>query len=208
MVAPGMLENPSVKKWLGGIEPAWTLLCQDSFSALRHPPSPTKGPIRLANDLTPEEVQHSAVARNALLLMRAAAEGSGLKLTATGNLSRSAVAQMFDVFTWPDFDKTTVTRMNKVINEPDFFPLYFVRNVVESSQLLRKQKDYLRISPSGRRILDASNQPALQAALFHIAMWHLDLEYLGSGLLQSWPQADMGIVVWSLSVAANDWETP
>lgn len=35
MTAPGMLQNPSVRKWLGVIEPAWTLLDHDSFSALR-----------------------------------------------------------------------------------------------------------------------------------------------------------------------------
>jgi hypothetical protein len=47
MVAPGMLQNPSVKHWLGGVEPAWPLLDQASFAALREPPSPTAGPIRL-----------------------------------------------------------------------------------------------------------------------------------------------------------------
>ena len=73
MVAPGMLQNPSVKTWLAGVEPAWTLLDQASFAALREPPSPTAGPIRLAADLTQEEVQQSAVARNALILLRAAA---------------------------------------------------------------------------------------------------------------------------------------
>ena len=31
MVAPGMLQNPSVRNWLGGVEPAWTLLHIDSF---------------------------------------------------------------------------------------------------------------------------------------------------------------------------------
>jgi hypothetical protein len=50
MVAPGMLENASVRTWLGGVEPVWTLLDQASFSALHHPPSPTAGPIRLAAD--------------------------------------------------------------------------------------------------------------------------------------------------------------
>jgi|GEM_PF-6994078 len=30
MVAPGMLQNPSVRNWLGGVEPAWTLLDLDS----------------------------------------------------------------------------------------------------------------------------------------------------------------------------------
>ena len=207
MVTPGMLDNPSVKKWLGGVEPAWTLLSQDSFHALRKPPSPTEGSIRLANNLTPDEIHQSAVARNALMLLHAATDAPGLKMTATGNLSRSVVAQMFDLFTWPDLDKGMVIRMNKVINEPDFFPLYFVRHVIESSNLLRRHKGFLRASPAGRKMLDASNQRALQAVLFHVSMWHIDLGYLGRGLLQGWPQSDIGIVLWSLSVAANDWQT-
>ena len=95
MVAPGMLQNPSVKHWLGGVEPAWTLLDQASLAALREPPSPTAGPIRLAADLTEEEVEQSAVARNALILLRAATAGPGLKMTATGNLSRGVVAEMW-----------------------------------------------------------------------------------------------------------------
>ena len=103
VVAPGMLQNPSVKTWLGGVEPAWTLLDQASFAALHGPPSPMAGPIRLASDLTHEEVQQSAVARNALILLRAAAAGPGLKMTATGNLSRAVVAEMCDRFTWPEF---------------------------------------------------------------------------------------------------------
>ena len=28
MVAPGMLRNPAVRAWLGGLEPAWTLLAR------------------------------------------------------------------------------------------------------------------------------------------------------------------------------------
>jgi len=56
MVAPGMLQNPSVLTWLGGIEPAWTLLDQGSFHALRRPPSPIDGPIRLAPNLTVDPI--------------------------------------------------------------------------------------------------------------------------------------------------------
>jgi len=33
VVAPGMLQNESVKRWLGGLEPAWTLLSYGSFTA-------------------------------------------------------------------------------------------------------------------------------------------------------------------------------
>jgi hypothetical protein len=35
----------------------------------------------------------------------------------------------------------------------------------------------------------------------------MDLGYFGQGLLGSWPQADIGIVLWSLSVSAGDWQT-
>jgi hypothetical protein len=37
--------------------------------------------------------------------------------------------------------------------------------------------------------------------------WRMDLEYFGRGLLGPWPQADIGIVLWSLSVSADDWQT-
>jgi hypothetical protein len=85
MVAPDVLQNPSAHRWLGGIEPAWTLLDQTSFTALQGPPSQIDGPIRLATDLTHDETQQSAVARNALIRLGAAASGSGFKMTATGN---------------------------------------------------------------------------------------------------------------------------
>jgi hypothetical protein len=55
--------------------------------------------------------------------------------------------------------------------------------------------------PSGER------QRSLLAILFHIMFWRMDLEYFGRGLLGSWPQADIGIVLWSLSVSAADWQT-
>ena len=116
MVAPGMLQNPAVQQWLDGIHPAWTLLDQASFDALRHPPSPSGGPIRLASDLTDEELQQSAVARNALVLLRAAAVGPGLKMTTTGNLARAVVAEMVDGFSWPGFDNADAFPFLIVIN--------------------------------------------------------------------------------------------
>ena len=207
MVTPGMLENPSVRNWLGVIEPAWTLLNQESFFALRRPPSPSDGPIRLANDLTTDEIQQSAVARNALILLRAASVGAGLKMTATGNLSRAVVADMRDLLTWPGFDNEGALSFHKVINEPDFLPLYFVRHVVDASGMLRRRKGFLRTAPSGREMLEEGRGGALQAVLFHIAMWHLD-PGLGRGLHPGWPLQDLGIVLWSLSIAGNAWETP
>ena len=57
-------------------------------------------------------------------------------------------------------------------------------------------------------MLAEDHQRALQATLFHITFWHADLSYLGRGLHGSWPQQDIGVVLWSLSVAATNWQTP
>ena len=208
MVAPGMLQNPSVRNWLGGILPAWTLLEHSSFNALLVPPTPAGGAIRLAVDFSPEEIRQSAVARNALVLLHSVSAGRGLKLTATGNLSRSVVAEMIDLFTWPGFDKTEVFQFHNTINEPDFVALHFVRHLVETGGLVRQRKGYLKITSTGRRVLEDPARQALQALLFHVAQWAVDLGYFGRGLHGDWPQSDIGVLLWSLSVAANDWESP
>ena len=207
MVTLSILQDPSVKRWLGGIEPVWTLLNQFSFAALSRPPSPGAGPIRLASDLTYEEAQQSAIARNTLILLRSAAADRGLKMTATGNLSRDIVAKMCDIFAWPEFDSANAFRLHKVINEPDFLPLYFVRHLAETAKLLRKHKNHLKATAVGRRMLEGPDQGALQAILFHLAYWHVALEFLSRGAHHGWPQRDVGIVLWSLSIAAKDWES-
>jgi hypothetical protein len=45
----------------------------------------------------------------------------------------------------------------------------------------------------------------LQALLFHVALWHINLAYFDRRPLDSWPQSDVGVVLWSLSASANDW---
>lgn len=202
-----MLQNPSVRNWLGGIEPAWTLLDQDSFEALRRPPSSRASVITLARDFSPDEIGQSAVARNTLILLHAASAGSGLKLTTTGNLTRGVVAEMIDLFTWPGFDKADAFRFHKVINEPDFLPLYFVRHVAESIRLVRQHKGRLKITSVGCQVLEDPARQSLQALLFHTAMWGIDLNYLGQSLHEGWPQRDIGVLLWSLSVSANDWQS-
>src|SRR5215472_4415757 len=129
MVAADFLQDPRVQGWLDGVEPAWTLLTSESLRALRHEPSAVQTAIRIANDLSVGEIAGSPVARNTLILLRQAIERVGLPLTATGNLSRAAVAEMCTLIEWPDYDQADAFRFNKVINEPDFLPLYVVRQL-------------------------------------------------------------------------------
>ena len=179
-----------------------------SLNALRREPSKDNRALRLANDLTGAEIAASAVTRNTLILLRRAADSGGLKLTATGNLSRTVVAEMVDLFEWPGFDRAEAFRLHKVVNEPDFLPLFFVRHVAQFAKLVRALSRQSPGDALGKDMLTEDRQRALQAILFHVTFWHADLSYLGRGVHGSWPQRDIGILLWSLSVAAADWQTP
>jgi hypothetical protein len=177
MVSPGFLENYEVRRWLNGVEPAWTMLDFHTFSALHDEPSANNHAIRLEANLTDSEISGSAVTTNALILLRRAAEAGGLKLTATGNLSRAVVEEMCGIIDWPDYDKDELFRYNKVINETDFLPLHFVRILTQTAKLFRTHRGKLVVTPLGRRLLAAEQHGALQALLFHVAFWHLNLDY-------------------------------
>src|SRR5437588_9700826 len=62
MVAEDFLQDPQVRRWLDGVEPAWTLLTFDSLRALRPEPSADATAILIANDLNADEMAGSAVA--------------------------------------------------------------------------------------------------------------------------------------------------
>jgi hypothetical protein len=173
--------------------------------ALRHEPSASNHAIRLEPDLADAEISGSAVTANALLLLRRAAETGGLKLTATGNLSRAVVEEMFGIIQAPDYDKTELLRFQKVINEPDLLPLHFVRILTQTAKLIRTHRGKLLPTPLGRRMLAAEQHGPLQALLFHVAFWHNKLAYFDRRPIDSWPQSDVGVVLWSLSASANDW---
>jgi hypothetical protein len=207
MVAQDFLLDSQVRAWLDGVEPAWMLLTFESLQALRQEPSATRTAIRIANDLSREEIAGSPIARNTLILLRQAIEHGGLPLTATGNLTRAVVAEMCKLIAWPDYDQADTFRFNKVINEPDFLPLHVVRQLAQAATLVRAQRGKLVATPIGKSMLDDARQGSLLAILFHLAVWHMDLGYFGRGLLGSWPQADAGVVLWSLSVCASDWQS-
>lgn len=197
-------DDPAVVQWLDGVHPAWTLLDWDTFLALHFPPAPDHGPLRLATNLTPDETRQSPIARNALIVLDAAASGPGLKLTATGNLSRAVVADMWGRTEWPMFDKELYTRYSKVINEPEFLPLFFLRHLLREAKLLRRHKGHLTATVSGRK---SAQNPGLLPLLFVTAFWQLDLSYFSRDMDDGWPQDDIGSILWSLSVAAHDWQT-
>ena len=99
---PWVSEVPrEYREWLGGVEPAWTALEPDLSEALMGEPPFEGGALHLAVDLTADELGHSVLVQNALVLLGVVAEGDGLKLTARKNLTRSTVAAMRDAMVGP-----------------------------------------------------------------------------------------------------------
>ena len=207
MVLPGFLDDPGVRRWLGGVEPAWILLTFEDIKALQQKPSKENHALCLANDLTEAEIASSAVARNVLVLLRRASEGDGLKVTQSGSLSSAVVTEMVKLFEWPSFDRAEAFWVTSGIAEPDFLPLLFVRRLAQMAKLLRPVRGRLKTTSLGKDMLKAGRQRALQAMLFRVAFWSVDLSYIGRGIHGSWPQGDIGVLLWSLCVAATQWCT-
>ena len=166
MVAEDFLQDQQVRQWLNGVEPAWTLLTFDSLRALRREPSARQNAIRIANDLSADEIAGSAVTRNTFILLRQVIERGGLPLTATGSLSRAAVAEMGGLIEWPHYHQVDAFRLNKVINEPDFLPLHIVRILAQAATLVRAQRGKLVTTPLGKSMLSDERQGSLLANSF------------------------------------------
>ena len=135
--------------------------------ALRQEPSAVQTAIRIANALSADEIAGSPVARNTLILLRQAIERGGLPLTASGNLSRAVVAEMYKLIEWPDYDKADAFRFDKVVNESDFLPLHLVRNLAQAATLVRAQRGNLAATPLGKSMPSDERQGSL-AAITHL----------------------------------------
>ena len=98
---------PVYDRWLNGVVPTWTSLTADRIDALRGMPPYEDGAIRLAFDLTDDEIAHSPMVQNAFMLMRAAEAADGLELTSKGNLTLATVSAMRGRWTGRDACSST-----------------------------------------------------------------------------------------------------
>ena len=102
----GMLKR-ELSDWPGGVESVWPLLDAESVRALRVGAPPDSRAVRVSLELEEEELAGSAFAGNAMVLLRAVAEGGeGLRITSSGTLSIASVVSMRAVMIWPDMEAT------------------------------------------------------------------------------------------------------
>lgn len=197
-----------VIEWLGGIEPVWACLEFDSFCRLQLPPGEPEAAISLARDLTPSELSAAPVVRSALLMLEAAGAPGGLKLTASGNLSRAAIVKLAPACDWPGFGLRHVMARNKQLNESEVFPLRYLRLLLISLRLLRKKGAALVLTAKGEAALAARGAGDLLARMFEETFWRFDLGAFDGCPFQDWPQSEASLTLWCLAAGANMWERP
>ena len=105
---------PEYDDWVDGLEPTWTSL------------DPT---------VTDSLLAESAFVSNALVLLRAAAQGDGLKLTARDNLTRASVSAMRAAMHWPGCRFEEQWRSGKLLSEHHVEELRLLRALLEEAGL-------------------------------------------------------------------------
>lgn len=190
------------------IPPAWAHLQPASLKALLEPPGRVPQAIRLTPYSVPVEAALAVpMVRAARLLLELAVEKGGLVLTPAGFLKRADVWHVFDRTEWPGYDKATTLAVNKVINEDDAYGVLFTRIALQAAGLLRKRSGVLKATKRGKAMLAPEAAPALLAELFEAVFWRMNLQDFDRNPVEFWPQHHMGVVLWSLSVAAHDWSS-
>ena len=188
--------------------PAWTALDRDAIlsllaARLAMPPS-----ICIAADLPASTLLDVLIVRAVRFLLERAEANGGLMLTNGGSLARVEVKALLDGMDWPDFDRAAVLAVNKVPNEEDVLPILFARMLAHEAKLLRRYKGRLLATRSGQELLADRSAPSLFRILLETTFWRTNLAFFDRMPADHWPQTHIGVVLWSLSVVAHDWNDP
>ena len=196
---------PVFEEWLGGVVPTWTSLDANRIDSLLGKPPFEDGAIRLAIDLTDDEIAGSPMLQNAFTLMRAAEAADGLALTAKGNLTRETVTAMRAAMDWPGCLFEEKWRAGKQLREGHVEELRLLRELVTMESLLIRKHGRLRVGATGRLALKGHRE-RLQANFFRNCFWEVSLDLFGEPECGSWPQGLIGPALWSLSTTGDRWQ--
>ena len=118
MVAADFLRDPPEEGWLDGVEPAWTLLTFESLLALRQEPVGLVQSARKHRRMTSVLMYRQLCGGTQYPDRREDGDRTCRSPynPATGNLSRTTVAEMSKLIEWPNYDQATRLDWQKVIN--------------------------------------------------------------------------------------------
>jgi hypothetical protein len=164
------------------------------------------GPVQLSAKLTLNELAHLDFFTNTRIFLHALAQSNLPNATATGNLDRAFVAQMFDRLELTPKLRDSIRQVCKVLNEMDLWPLHIIRIVTQCAGLITRRKDRFTLTQSGRALLPDDQAGALFQKLFIAYFQRFDLSYLCPSRHVPGIQQTIAIILWRLEIVGRDWQ--
>ena len=132
------------------------------------------GPHILLNAGLPlEDLEVSPLCVNGIKLLTYANDLGGIPLTQSmANFNRRCVEWAAEEFYWPGYKPADLYAMNKVLNEPDFPPLFGLHSIFLNARLIRHFKGKAVLTKAGKALLGQHGK--LQAKLFDQAFFDSD----------------------------------
>lgn len=162
------------------------------------------GPMRLATDLSSQELSSSPFFLNSRIFLETLATEKA-SATATGNLSRAFVASIFDRLAIPESERQLTRSVCKVINEMDVWPLHLARVISEIAKLVIRRNKAFQLTKLGRELLQEQRAGELYRRLFIAYFRRFDLRYAFHLREVRSIQPTIPVILWRLSIVARDW---
>ncbi len=196
--------NATPQPELGGLSPIQVqLLLTGDWS--------TTGALRVADDMSLEELRHVPFLTDARTLMRYVAGHAPVKLTSLGNLSRTAVAALVPQLRMVADEDDEADDEGKaplppfpIRNEGDALWLVILRHVLLFAKLLARRKG-LVLTKRGQQLLDDGQAGALYALLFRTFFRQFDLRFLCNDDRHPGLQPTLAWSFCQLGRADNEW---
>lgn len=129
--------------------------------------------ILLELRLTVSDLRGSPLCVNGMKLLEYAQINDGIALTKSmANFNRKCVEWAAEEFQWPGYEPRELYAVTKVLNEPDFPPLFALHSMMGNSRLMRHLKGRAVLTKAGRAIL--GQHATLQAKMFDRAFFDSD----------------------------------
>jgi len=165
-------------------------------------------PLKLSGKLSNEQLVNAAFFQQIRTFLITLNDSGGIKATAKGNLPRSFVTTMVDVFL-SGKEKETTLRINKVLNEPDIFSLHEARIVCKLAGLIGLNKGHYKFHKNRVRLLEPEAAGTLYKLLFVTFFRKYNLGYrYNFGVNLDWLQQEAGYILMPLQQHADKWIDP
>lgn len=136
-------------------------------------PSKLGSHILLNAGLALSDLEVSPLCVNGMKLLTYAHDLGGVPLTQSmANFNRRCVEWAADEFRWPGYEPDDLYAVNKILNEPDFPPLFGLHSMFLNTRLIRHFKGKAVLTKAGRAVLGQHGR--LQAQLFDQAFFDSD----------------------------------